>query len=147
MALIKCEECGREVSDKAPACPGCGAPVNISETTATAPDTVSFEDGRFRGTRAMVLDLAVKAVQAARYKVDQINESAGVVGFTTGMTMGSWSGVSGSIVLSETQPFMFRVSGTGKQNVRGGQIIALDLFGESKAKVEKVICEMQRLAS
>jgi len=27
MALIKCEECGREVSDKAPACPGCGAPI------------------------------------------------------------------------------------------------------------------------
>ena len=24
MALIKCPECGREVSDKAPACPGCG---------------------------------------------------------------------------------------------------------------------------
>lgn len=27
MALIKCEECGREVSEKASACPGCGAPV------------------------------------------------------------------------------------------------------------------------
>ncbi|MEG3148406.1 hypothetical protein U1769_00815 [Sphingomonas sp. ZT3P38] len=94
----------------------------------------------------MVLDLAVKAVQAARYKVDQINDGAGVVGFTTGMTMGSWSGVSGSIVLSETEPFTFQVTGTGKQNVRGGQIIALDLFGESKAKVEKVIREMQRLA-
>ena len=27
MALIKCEECGNEVSDKAAACPKCGAPV------------------------------------------------------------------------------------------------------------------------
>lgn len=27
MALIKCGECGREVSDKAAACPQCGAPV------------------------------------------------------------------------------------------------------------------------
>ena len=27
MALIKCPECGREVSDKAPACPHCGAPI------------------------------------------------------------------------------------------------------------------------
>jgi DNA-directed RNA polymerase subunit RPC12/RpoP len=27
MALIKCAECGREVSDKAAACPGCGAPI------------------------------------------------------------------------------------------------------------------------
>ncbi|MCC5794665.1 MAG: zinc ribbon domain-containing protein [Chromatiales bacterium] len=27
MALIDCEECGREVSDKARSCPGCGAPI------------------------------------------------------------------------------------------------------------------------
>ena len=27
MALITCKECGREVSDKAHACPGCGAPI------------------------------------------------------------------------------------------------------------------------
>ena len=26
MALIKCSECGKEVSDKATACPNCGAP-------------------------------------------------------------------------------------------------------------------------
>lgn len=26
MALIKCSECGKEVSDKAAACPGCNAP-------------------------------------------------------------------------------------------------------------------------
>jgi hypothetical protein len=27
MALIKCPECGREISSKAPTCPGCGSPV------------------------------------------------------------------------------------------------------------------------
>lgn len=27
MSLVKCSECGREISDKAAACPGCGAPV------------------------------------------------------------------------------------------------------------------------
>lgn len=27
MALIKCEECGKEVSDKAASCPNCGAPI------------------------------------------------------------------------------------------------------------------------
>ena len=27
MALMKCPECGREVSDQAPACPGCGYPI------------------------------------------------------------------------------------------------------------------------
>jgi hypothetical protein len=34
MALIKCEECGREVSDKAKTCPGCGAPVPQAEEEA-----------------------------------------------------------------------------------------------------------------
>jgi hypothetical protein len=27
MALINCRECGREVSDQAPACPHCGCPI------------------------------------------------------------------------------------------------------------------------
>ena len=27
MALIKCPDCGKEVSDKAPACPNCGRPI------------------------------------------------------------------------------------------------------------------------
>jgi ribosomal protein L37E len=45
MALIKCPECGREVSDKAPVCLGCGAPiagvVNRQAKVATAtPDTL-----------------------------------------------------------------------------------------------------------
>lgn len=30
MALIKCAECGKEISDKAAACVGCGAPINIA---------------------------------------------------------------------------------------------------------------------
>jgi uncharacterized membrane protein YvbJ len=28
MAMIKCPECGKDVSSKAPACPNCGNPVN-----------------------------------------------------------------------------------------------------------------------
>lgn len=28
MALIKCSECGKDVSDKAPSCPSCGNPIN-----------------------------------------------------------------------------------------------------------------------
>ena len=35
MALIKCEECGREVSEKAATCPGCGA--SIAKPAHTRP--------------------------------------------------------------------------------------------------------------
>lgn len=33
MALIKCSECGKEVSDKAAACPFCGNPVGMNAVT------------------------------------------------------------------------------------------------------------------
>ena len=66
--------------------------------------------------------------------------------FTTGMTMGSWSGVSGSIYFEEVSPNRYSAAGNAKQNVKGGQMIALDLFGEAKSKVRKVLEEMRRLA-
>lgn len=37
MALIKCEDCGRDVSDKAPACPNCGCPVPTPAAGAQPP--------------------------------------------------------------------------------------------------------------
>lgn len=33
MALIKCPECGREISDKAGSCPHCGYPINNGENS------------------------------------------------------------------------------------------------------------------
>lgn len=37
MALISCPECRREVSDKAPACPHCGYPINMGGRPARPP--------------------------------------------------------------------------------------------------------------
>jgi predicted butyrate kinase (DUF1464 family) len=34
MALIKCSECGKDISDKAAACPGCGAPISTAEPSS-----------------------------------------------------------------------------------------------------------------
>jgi uncharacterized membrane protein YvbJ len=34
MALIKCSECGKEISDKAKECPHCGNPINSRENVA-----------------------------------------------------------------------------------------------------------------
>lgn len=145
MALVKCEDCGRDVSDRAPACPNCGAPVAPS-SQALAPEKVTVDGDCFVGTRAQVVRLAVKAVQGCNYKVDSADEASGLVAFTTGMTMGSWSGVSGSVYFEEVGPHRYQASGNAKQNVKGGQVIALDLFGEAKGKVRKILFEMRRLA-
>jgi hypothetical protein len=37
MAMIKCSECGRAISDKADACVGCGAPISHSPDIDMAP--------------------------------------------------------------------------------------------------------------
>lgn len=37
MGLIKCTECGKEISDKATACPNCGCPVNSKAVTTPPP--------------------------------------------------------------------------------------------------------------
>lgn len=36
MALMKCSECGREISDKAEACPQCGSPTNVAKRSAAS---------------------------------------------------------------------------------------------------------------
>lgn len=49
MALIKCPECGREISDKASFCPGCGCPAsefkqnNVPEDTRSELDRIADE--------------------------------------------------------------------------------------------------------
>lgn len=34
MAMINCPECGKEISDKAPACPNCGHPLKMADPTS-----------------------------------------------------------------------------------------------------------------
>ncbi len=137
MALIKCSECGREISDKAGACPGCGAPVSSPTTNQSmAPTAVHYNRDKdtFTGTMVLMVKLAMRAVQELGWKLDQANDTLGMVTFQTGMSWGSWSGVSCSLNIEEVSPNTFRVTGTGKQNVRGGQIFALDIGGEHRAK-------------
>lgn len=40
MALIKCPECGKEISDKAVACPNCGCPIASNVALAKSPDFI-----------------------------------------------------------------------------------------------------------
>jgi hypothetical protein len=145
MALIRCMECGREVSDKATTCPNCGAPVDPA-SAPIAPDKCTFSDGEFIATSDQLVDLTKKAVNRLKYRVDTADSSSGTVVFTTGVTMGSWPGVSGTISWEEAAPFHWRVTGQGKQNVKGGQVVALNLFDEANAKARNVIAEMERLA-
>jgi hypothetical protein len=150
VALIKCSECGRDISDKAQACPGCGAPLSFttSKQPPPLPVVVRYEraSDTFTGTMALMVKLAMGAIQRCGWKLDSANEAIGLVTFQTRMSFASWSGVSCSLNIEEVSPNKFRVSGTGKQNVRGDQLFALDLFGEAKSKAHKAIEMMKELA-
>lgn len=171
MALTQCRECRKDVSTEAASCPHCGVPgpapasASPSQSAGASPFrkppplppqapaqeslakvTYDSRSDVFRGTMPLMVKLAVKAVQTVGYKVESVNETVGLVIFETGMTWGSWSGVSGSLTIEEGGGDVFRVSGAGKQNVRGGQVVAPDLFGEARGKINKVIAKMKELA-
>lgn len=99
----------------------------------------------FSGTMPLMIKLAMKAIQDLGWKLDNANESIGLVTFQTGMSWGSFSGVSCSLNIEEIEQNRFSVSGAGKQNLRGGQLVAMD-FGEAKGRAQKAINKMKELA-
>jgi hypothetical protein len=63
MALMKCPDCAREVSDQAGVCPGCGCPINPVEKSGTAepPAAAAPEDRKKGGCLKGVLAVVVTA--------------------------------------------------------------------------------------
>lgn len=145
MALVTCGECGREVSDKAPNCIGCGAPIEASK--APVPTSVELQpDSTFIGTKALLVQLAAKAIIQIGWRLDNADEQTGLVAFTTGVTWGSWSGVSGTVYIEGLGNNRFRAVGSAKQNVRGGALLSMNLFNEAEGKVARIIETMRTLA-
>lgn len=143
MALIKCTECGREISDKAKFCPGCGSSVSWKEE----PKIVEYdsESNVFYGSMNLLVKLAMSAIQENGWTLEQANDSIGLVTFKTSISWGSWSGVSCSLNISEVSPNTFRIVGTGKQNVNGKQLVAINIGNEAQSKANKAIETMKRL--
>jgi len=145
MALISCPECSKEVSDKAPACPNCGVPVALLVKQVNAPKKVVYDgNDLFTGTMSLMVKLSVRAVKELNWMLDQADETSGIVSFQTKMSWGSWSGISCTLIIEEYEENRFKVSGTGKQNIRGSQLVSIDL-GESQSKVKMLINKMIEL--
>lgn len=61
MAMIKCSECGHDVSDKAKSCPSCGAPI---DTKVYCPNCGS-DNVELISNASKVLSVAVWGILAA----------------------------------------------------------------------------------
>jgi hypothetical protein len=70
---------------------------------ADTPTVINYnkDTNTFTGTMALMVKLAMRAIQALGWKLDQINETIGLVTFETGMSWGSWSGVSCALNIEE----------------------------------------------
>lgn len=51
MALIKCSECGKEVSDQATACPQCGKPIANTALRADSVVTIQQTNKRWKAVK------------------------------------------------------------------------------------------------
>jgi hypothetical protein len=108
--------------------------------------TFESQSQTFGGTMPLMVKLAMRAVQDLGWKLENANETLGLVSFKTGISMGSWSGVSCSLNIEELEEGRFRVVGTGTQNVSGAQLAAMN-FGEAARKANKAIERMKVIAS
>jgi len=146
---MNCPNCKNPINETATFCEWCGAQVIINSSQKTdEPTSVKYypQSDTFYGTVHLLVKLAMRAIQERGWTIVQVNESLGLVNFKTGVTMGSWSGVSGTLNIEEVSPNTFRIIGTGKQNLSGLQLVAFD-FGEAKGKARKVIETMKKLAN
>lgn len=87
MALTKCSECGREVSDKAAACVGCGAPLSsVSESKATtlaaepAQVQVTRKGGKWEAIGTVLVVVGVLSVMFATPPISTLGALAVVTG-------------------------------------------------------------------
>jgi hypothetical protein len=146
---VVCEGCYRKLSQREHAT-AIGAPPIPAPTSPQPPAPIKAKynpaSDTFTGTMTILVKLAMRGIQELGWKLDNVNENLGMVTFETGISWGSWSGVSCSLNIEAVTADEFRVTGTGKQNVRGGQLIAINLGGEAKSRARKAIVKMQELA-
>lgn len=73
MALIECGECKRQVSDKAPACPGCGAPIAASAVAHIPVATARPTDADPKKKKRNLLPLLLALLCGAGYVAYRAN--------------------------------------------------------------------------
>ena len=88
MALIKCPECGKQISDRAAACPNCGCPVNSNNTTPQTDNNSKYAQIR------VVCKTATLKIDGQRASHGNIVKVLASNGYKN-IYIGSWGGATG----------------------------------------------------
>lgn len=129
-------------------------PVEPAQPTDQATTPLSAPGGRagyrrsdntFHGPLNVVVQYATLAIHDLGWTVMGASEMTQTITFETRMSMGSWSGVTCTLSFFQVAPNVWRVTGSGKQNVRGAQLVAIDL-GRAEATANRAIIKMIALA-
>ena len=94
----------------------------------------------------MLIELTKSAIQELNWEVTEVNQTQGNVYFKTGWTMGSISGVAGSISIEKNANGSFRLSAKCKHILAPGQIFAFNIGREAQKKGAAVIKKLIALA-
>ena len=129
MALIKCSECGKDVSDKAAACPGCGNPIHSKSLKPTTAPMLG------KSTKELLLE---KELGQVGIKADSISGAGGKIMGTVLDTFGGRLGtewVSKKMATSEHSDTV--VYGSGINNaVANVRVILTNLGKMIDTKIE-----------
>lgn len=82
MALLKCTECRKEVSDKAAACPGCGAPIAAAPAQQVA--RVARQGGKWEAAGFVLIVIGIVLGIAIDPRLGWLAAIAGLVVFIVG---------------------------------------------------------------
>lgn len=114
------------------------------EKKRKADDRVRYNEKNdtFVGPLSAIMRLAVKAIQRQGHKIDNANESLGILTFQTSTTLGSWTGMVCSLGFEEVGENAYHINVSGKS----AGFMGFDLLDEAKPKARKVVKLMAELA-
>lgn len=81
MAIIQCNECQREISDKATSCPSCGAPGAAAATAPNSHVNTTREGGKYELAGFLMIIVGMITAMGSEGLLSSIGGSAMAVGF------------------------------------------------------------------
>lgn len=96
MALMRCSDCGNEVSDQAPACPKCGRPIaSAANAAASAVGVVASNGGRSRlllGLQVLGAVIAISGTGWCSYTIAAGPSPAPIATMVVGILLAATAG-------------------------------------------------------